>query len=46
MDIVLNFFRNSISGWTYILILVICLFFLFAAIGYLFNEKYKDDIEI
>lgn len=40
MDIILYFFRDEISGMYYFIYAFLCLFFMFAIIGYLFKQKY------
>ena len=42
MEIFIKFFRDTLSGWPYIITVMICLFFIFAIIGYLCSEKYKN----
>lgn len=43
MEIFIKFFRDTLSGWPYIITVMICLFFIFAIIGYLCNEKYNSE---
>lgn len=41
MNIFVNFFRDTLSGWLYALMVILCLFFIFAIVGYLCSEKYR-----
>lgn len=41
MDLVISFFRDTLSGWPYVILVIFCLFFIFAIIGYLCGEKYR-----
>ena len=41
MDLVISFFRDTLSGWPYAIMVIFCLFFIFAIIGYLCGEKYR-----
>jgi len=48
MDFLIEFFRDTLTGWPYAITVLVCLFFIFAIIGYLCNEKYnnyKDNID-
>lgn len=42
MEYVVMFFRDTLSGWVYVLDVIICLFLIFAIIGYLLNNKYNS----
>ena len=42
MDKVIDFFRNTLSGFTYFVYALIILFFIFAIIGYLVTEKHTS----
>lgn len=45
MNWFVDFFRNTLSGWTYAITVMVCLFLIFAIIGYLCNEKYNSNKE-
>lgn len=40
MEVILYFFRDSISGIYYVMYAFVCLFLMFSIIGYLFKQKY------
>lgn len=40
MDIILYFFRDTISGTYYFMYAFVCLLLMFSLIGYLFKDKY------
>ena len=42
MNPIIDFFRNKIDGFTYIVYALIILFIIFAIIGYLVTEKYNS----
>lgn len=47
MDIILTFIRDNLTGINYYIYAFICLFFMFAIIGYLFKQKYaKVEIKL
>ena len=41
MDKVLTFIRDEIVGLPYVILVIVCLFFFFAIIGYLGSLKYS-----
>ncbi len=42
MNPIIEFFRDKITGFTYIMYAFVILFFIFAIIGYLVTEKYNS----
>ena len=47
MEIILYFFRDTISGIHYFIYAFVCLFLMFSIIGYLFKQKYaKVEIKL
>ena len=47
MEIILYFFRDTISGVHYFIYAFVCLFLMFSIIGYLFKQKYaKVEIKL
>lgn len=42
MDLIIEFFRDTISGFGYVIYALIILFFIFAIIGYLVTERYNS----
>ena len=42
LDVIVNFFRNEISGFTYVVYVLVLLFIIFAIIGYFVTEKHTS----
>ena len=42
MNPIIDFFKNTLSGFTYFVYALIILFFIFAIIGYLVTEKHTS----
>ncbi len=42
MDFLIEFFRDKISGFTYVIYVLVILFFIFAIIGYLVTDRYNS----
>jgi hypothetical protein len=42
MELIIEFFRDKIVGFTYFVYILVILFFIFAIIGYLVSEKYNS----
>ena len=42
MNSIIEFFRDTISGFGYFVYILIILFFIFAIIGYLVTERYNS----
>jgi hypothetical protein len=42
MDFFISFFRDTLSGKTYLITVVLCIFLIFAAIGYIVTKKIED----
>ena len=42
MELIVKFFRDTISGFGYFVYLTVILFLIFAIIGYLVTEKYQS----
>ena len=42
MDAIISFFRDTISGFTYFVYVLILLFFIFALVGYLVTDKHNS----
>ncbi len=42
MEIIVPFFRDTLSGFTYFVYALVILFFIFAIIGYLVTKKYTS----
>ena len=40
MEVIVHFFRDTLSGFSYFVYLLVILFFIFAIIGYLVTRKY------
>lgn len=46
MEKVLEFIRDEVVGLPYIILVVICIFLIFAIIGYLVSLKYRASSEL
>lgn len=47
MDFIINFLKDTLSGWTYWLVVVISVFFILVIIGYLGDrQKRKLSLEL
>ena len=42
MDFFISFFRDTLSGKIYVITVAICIFLIFAAIGYIVTKKIED----
>ena len=42
MDIIIGFFRDTLSGFTYFIYASVILFLIFAIIGYFITKKYQS----
>ena len=42
MDFIVSFFRDTLSGKTYTITVVLCIFLIFAAIGYIVTKKIEE----
>ena len=42
MNFIVEFFRNTISGFAYFVYIMVILFFIFAIVGYLVTEKHMS----
>ena len=48
MDFIINFFKDTLSGTTYIVVVILSIFFIFAIIGFLGDRqkrKLNEEIE-
>lgn len=44
MDLIINFFKDTLSGWTYVVTVVISVFLILVIIGYL-GDRQKRKLE-
>lgn len=48
MDLIINFLKDTLSGWTYVITVVISIFFILVIIGYLGDRqkrKLNDELK-
>lgn len=48
MDFIINFLKDTLSGWTYVIVVVLSIFFILVIIGYLGDRqkrKLHDELE-
>lgn len=46
MDSLLTFIRDKVVGLPYIILVIVCLFFIFAIIGYLVSLNYRANSKL
>lgn len=48
MDFIINFLKDTLSGWMYVLVVILSIFFILVIIGYLGDRqkrKLNDELE-
>lgn len=48
MDFIINFLKDTLSGWTYVIVVVLSIFFILVIIGYLGDRqkrKLQDELD-